>query len=979
MAAEPARRHAGVIGQRLLLYPAAASLAWVALTVPAAPASGVPQPTGDATATVETSPVLSTGDAADDPAIWAHPTDPSRSVVVGNDKGGALEVYDLSGARIQRIAEGFFGNVDVRKAFPTATGPVDLVGVYRLGLRFYQIDPATRTLANITDHPSGSIPAPFAGDGFCLYHSPTTGRFHAFVNDQNGQVAQFELGDTDGDGLVDGRQVRAWDVGGEVEGCVADDGLGYLYISEEDTGIWKYGAEPTAQTDPASRVLVDATIPMGGRLAPDVEGLTIVYQPNGTGYLMASAQAGSNTNNFYAVYERQGSNGFVRTFKVVTGLLTDGCGWTDGIDAVATNLGPEFPNGMFVCQDNQNLAPGAQGNQNFKFVPLERVVGLEPPPSNVPPVAVFSSSCAGLVCGFDGSGSSDPDGSIVSYGWDFGDGGSGSGVQPSHSYGTAGGYQVTLTITDSGGATDVVTHTVTVDDTSAAIAFRGAARFVGNTISATLSVPPAVQASDGLILFATINNTTATVSGPSGVTGWTPVADFVTGSARTMVWRKVAAPGDGGKVLSLGLSAYTKISLQLVGYAGTSTANPIATLATRSDPVAVTTHPTPTVSVTGAGSWLLSYWADKSATTTDWGPPPSVLVRDEAIGTGSGRITSLVADSGAVIPTGTAGGLNATTDTASRAATVSIALAPAQPPPSNVPPVAVFSSSCAGLVCGFDGSGSSDPDGSIVSYGWDFGDGGSGSGVQPSHSYGTAGGYQVTLTITDSGGATDVVTHTVTVDDTSAAIAFRGAARFVGNTISATLSVPPAVQASDGLILFATMNNTTATVSGPSGVTGWTPVADFVTGSARTMVWRKVAAPGDGGKVLSLGLSAYTKISLQLVGYAGTSTANPIATLATRSDPVAVTTHPTPTVSVTGAGSWLLSYWADKSATTTDWGPPPSVLVRDEAIGTGSGRITSLVADSGAVIPTGTAGGLNATTDTASRAATVSIALAPAP
>ena len=60
----------------------------------------------------------------------------------------------------------------------------------------------------------------------------------------------------------------------------------------------------------------------------------------------------------------------------------------------------------------------------------------------------------------------------MSYGWDFGDGGSGSGVQPSHSYGTAGGYQVTLTITDSGGATDVVTHTVTVDDTSAAIAFR---------------------------------------------------------------------------------------------------------------------------------------------------------------------------------------------------------------------------------------------------------------------------------------------------------------------------------------------------------------------------------------------------------------------------------------------------------------------------------------------------------------------------
>ena len=70
----------------------------------AAPAGAAVQPVGDATATVETVPVLSTGDAADDPAVWVHPSDPARSVVIGNDKGGALEVYDLSGARIQRIA-----------------------------------------------------------------------------------------------------------------------------------------------------------------------------------------------------------------------------------------------------------------------------------------------------------------------------------------------------------------------------------------------------------------------------------------------------------------------------------------------------------------------------------------------------------------------------------------------------------------------------------------------------------------------------------------------------------------------------------------------------------------------------------------------------------------------------------------------------------------------------------------------------------
>ena len=341
----------------------------------AAPAGAAVQPVGDATATVETVPVLSTGDAADDPAVWVHPSDPARSVVIGNDKGGALEVYDLSGARIQRIAEGFFGNVDVRRSVPVGSSAVDVVGVYRLGLRFYRIDPATRTLTNITDDPSGSIRAPFGGEGFCLYRSPSSGRLSAFVNARDGRIAQFELGDVDGDGLIDGRRVRAWDVGGEVEGCVADDGLGKLYVSEEAVGIWKYGAEPTAPTGPAGRVLVDGTTPNGGRLVPDVEGLTIVYQPNGTGYLIASSQAASNTANFYAVYARQGANAFVRSFRVVNGR-TDGCGRTDGIDAVAANLGPAFPRGMFVCQDNNNSTPGTSGNENFKLVPLERVVGL---------------------------------------------------------------------------------------------------------------------------------------------------------------------------------------------------------------------------------------------------------------------------------------------------------------------------------------------------------------------------------------------------------------------------------------------------------------------------------------------------------------------------------------------------------------------------------------------------------------------------
>ena len=105
-------------------------------------ADALEQPIGDAQATVETTPVSSTGDAADDPAIWRNPIDPSRSTVIGNDKGGALEVYDLSGALIQRITGGFFGNVDVRSGFVTGSGTTSDVAVtYRAGIRVYGIDP----------------------------------------------------------------------------------------------------------------------------------------------------------------------------------------------------------------------------------------------------------------------------------------------------------------------------------------------------------------------------------------------------------------------------------------------------------------------------------------------------------------------------------------------------------------------------------------------------------------------------------------------------------------------------------------------------------------------------------------------------------------------------------------------------------------------------------------------------------------------
>jgi PKD repeat protein len=80
---------------------------------------------------------------------------------------------------------------------------------------------------------------------------------------------------------------------------------------------------------------------------------------------------------------------------------------------------------------------------------------------NQPPAAAFTSDCADLACSFDGTGSSDADGSVVSYAWQFGDGETGTGPTPSHTYATGGSKDVTLTVTDDDGATHSVTHSVT--------------------------------------------------------------------------------------------------------------------------------------------------------------------------------------------------------------------------------------------------------------------------------------------------------------------------------------------------------------------------------------------------------------------------------------------------------------------------------------------------------------------------------------
>ncbi|WP_341927312.1 hypothetical protein [Nocardioides psychrotolerans] len=207
--------------------------------------------------------------------------------------------------------------------------------------------------------------------------------------------------------------------------------------------------------------------------------------------------------------------------------------------------------------------------------------------------------------------------------------------------------------------------------TSTPIAFRGLARSMTNTASASVTTPSAVRAGDAMLLFATVNDTAAAITPPSG---WTQQSNVVAGSQRTLLWHRVATSTDAGRSVTVALGSYAKVGLHLAAYSATATGDPVATVSTGTETVGSTSHPTPTVSVAGDGQWLVSYWADKSSATTDWTPPGGVVVRDELVGTGGGHIGVLLADSGGPVPTGTRGGLTATTDATSRAATISVVL-----------------------------------------------------------------------------------------------------------------------------------------------------------------------------------------------------------------------------------------------------------------------------------------------------------------
>ena len=306
-------------------------------------------------------------DAADDPVIIVGET-PAGTRVIGTNKKGGLYVYDLDGKVTQSAPGGLPNNVDMRAAFPWPEGAAPIVATSdRIDntIAIYRFDPKTKML-----DPKARARIP---SGFVEVYGITLGRlgpdFVVVATSKEGEVAQWTLSNSGAD--LAATRTRSFALGSIAEGCVVDDEAGVIYISQELVGLWRVALDP-AKGD--QTVLVDG---VGGRgnLAADVEGVTIWRAPDAGGYLVVSAQGQSRFN----VYDRTGANAYRGTFAIAASAdgTVDAVTTTDGLDASSEPLGPAFPRGILVVQDDVNTLPDAA--QNFKYVSwadVEAALGL---------------------------------------------------------------------------------------------------------------------------------------------------------------------------------------------------------------------------------------------------------------------------------------------------------------------------------------------------------------------------------------------------------------------------------------------------------------------------------------------------------------------------------------------------------------------------------------------------------------------------
>ena len=150
-------------------------------------------------------------------------------------------------------------------------------------------------------------------------------------------------------------------------------------------------------------------------------------------------------------------------------------------------------------------------NQGAQSTTTSKTVTVTAP--NQPPTANFTFSCSGLGCNFT-STSSDPDGSIASYSWTFGDATSSTLQNPSHTYGAAGSYTVTLRVSDNQGAQSTTTSKTV-------------------TVTAPNSTPVVNAGTDETAVTGLLYSTSVSFSDANGNGPWSYTIDWGDGSTST--------------------------------------------------------------------------------------------------------------------------------------------------------------------------------------------------------------------------------------------------------------------------------------------------------------------------------------------------------------------------------------------------------------------------------------------------------------
>ncbi len=387
--------------------------------------------------------------------------------------------------------------------------------------------------------------------------------------------------------------------------------------------------------------------------------------------------------------------------------------WSFGDGGTATTVNPARTYSTAGNYAARLIVTDNLGAKDTAFVAIQ----VTAPGANQPPNAIASatptSGTAPLNVQFTGSASNDPDGSIASYAWSFGDGGTATTANPAYAYNTAGNYAARLIVTDNLGAKDTA--------------------FVA--IQATSSSP-------GNLPTLRVN-----VGGPQ----------YVTGSGKTFLADQVYSAG------SFGYLAFTDLR---------TTVNPIANTeedalyqdARGNDPFNYRFDvPNGTYDVLLHFAEIQDDGATKRVMDVN---VEGVLKLDEldvwvAAGGRDIAYTSLLSNIAV-----TDGQLNidffrtpASTKRKPVVSAIEIGAVGALTGVANQAPNAIASatptSGTAPLNVQFTGSTSNDPDGSIASYAWSFGDGGTATTANPARTYSTAGNYSARLIVTDNLGAKD--------------------------------------------------------------------------------------------------------------------------------------------------------------------------------------------------------------------------------